>query len=128
MFYALAEGTIDTGGWTFEHVMQDIQTLNERALRGELDITAISIHAYPYVADQYALTSCGSSMGDGYGPLVVTREPVEVEWRHGTTEPISKEPEIFDGQVVIKREILPDGRSKLILKDPQSGDFSDRVV
>ena len=78
MFYALARGRIDTRGWHFEHILQDIQTLNERALRGELDITAISIHAYPYVADKYALTNCGSSMGDGYGPLVVTREPMEV--------------------------------------------------
>jgi 1,4-dihydroxy-6-naphthoate synthase len=79
MFYALAQGKIDARGWTFEHVLQDIQTLNERAMRGELDITAISIHAYPYVADKYALTACGSSMGDGYGPMVVTREPMAVE-------------------------------------------------
>jgi len=76
MFYALARDLIDTGRWTFEHVLQDIQTLNERALRGELHITAISIHAYPYVADRYALTNCGSSMGDGYGPIVVAREPL----------------------------------------------------
>lgn len=74
MFYALAAEKIDTHGWRFEHVLQDIQTLNDRAVRGELDITAISIHAYPYVADKYALTACGSSMGDGYGPLVVARE------------------------------------------------------
>jgi 1,4-dihydroxy-6-naphthoate synthase len=79
MFYALAGERVDTRGWTFEHVMQDIQTLNERALRAELDITAISIHAYPYVADKYALTNCGSSMGDGYGPIIVTREPARVE-------------------------------------------------
>ena len=70
MFYALAQGKVDTGGWCFEHVLQDIQTLNERALRGELHITAVSIHAYPYVAERYALTACGSSMGDGYGPLL----------------------------------------------------------
>ena len=78
MFYALAHDKIDTRGWSFEHVLQDIQTLNDRAMRGELDITAISIHAYPYVADRYALTSCGSSMGDGYGPMVVAREPISV--------------------------------------------------
>src|SRR5512137_2295532 len=75
MFYGLAKGLIDSGRWRFEHVLQDIQTLNERATRGELHITAISIHAYPYVADKYALLACGSSMGDGYGPLVVAREP-----------------------------------------------------
>ncbi len=79
MFFALARGLIDSAGWTFEHVLQDIQTLNERALRGELDITAISIHAYPRVADKYALTNCGSSMGDGYGPMLVTREPMAIE-------------------------------------------------
>jgi 1,4-dihydroxy-6-naphthoate synthase len=79
MFYGLAENKIETHGWSFEHVLQDIQTLNERAHRGELDITAISIHTYPYVADKYALTACGSSMGDGYGPMVVTRSPMGVE-------------------------------------------------
>lgn len=79
MFYALARDKIDTKGWAFEHILQDIQTLNERALRGELDITAISIHAYPYVADRYALTSCGSSMGDGYGPMVVARDAISIE-------------------------------------------------
>ncbi len=85
MFYGLARNKLDTGGWTFEHVLQDIQTLNERALRGELHITAISIHAYPHVADKYALTSCGSSMGDGYGPIIVAKEPMEVEELVGKT-------------------------------------------
>ena len=86
MFYGLAKGHVDPGRWAFEHVLQDIQTLNERALRGELEITAISIHAYPYVADKYALTNCGSSMGDGYGPMVVTREPRDVAWLKGVFE------------------------------------------
>jgi 1,4-dihydroxy-6-naphthoate synthase len=62
---------IDTRGYDFVHVLEDIQSLNDRSLRGELEITAISIHQYPYVADRYALTSCGSSMGDNYGPMVV---------------------------------------------------------
>jgi len=83
MFYGLATNQLDTKGWTFEHVLQDIQTLNERATRGELDITAVSIHAYPYIADTYALTACGSSMGDGYGPMVVTREPMDIEALRG---------------------------------------------
>ena len=74
MFYGLAKNLIPTGRWKFEHVLQDIQTLSQRAIRGELEITAISIHAYPYVADKYALTSCGSSMGDQYGPMVVCRK------------------------------------------------------
>ena len=73
MFYALARDKLPTGPYRFEHVLQDIQTLNQRARAGELEITAISIHAYPYVADKYALTSCGSSMGDQYGPIVVCR-------------------------------------------------------
>jgi len=83
MFYGLAKGLILTGPYRFEHVLQDIQTLNERARKGELEITAISIHAYPYVADKYALTSCGSSMGDQYGPMVVTRQPANIEQLHG---------------------------------------------
>src|SRR5437764_11510998 len=76
MFYGLAKDKFPTGGYRFEHVLQDIQTLNQRAMKGELEITAISIHAYPYVADKYALTSCGSSMGDKYGPMVVARTPM----------------------------------------------------
>jgi 1,4-dihydroxy-6-naphthoate synthase len=73
MFYALAKGLIPTAGLRFEHVLQDIQTLNERATRGELDITAISFHAYAHVCDQYALLPSGASMGDGYGPILVAR-------------------------------------------------------
>src|SRR3954452_23253186 len=74
MFYALAEHKIETRGWRFEHFLQDIQTLNERATRGELQISAISIHAYAYVLDKYALLSSGASMGDGYGPLLIVRQ------------------------------------------------------
>ena len=72
MFYAIAENKIDLRGHRFKHQLEDIQTLNERALRGELHISAISIHAYAYVAGKYALLQCGASMGDGYGPIVVT--------------------------------------------------------
>lgn len=71
MFYGLAKGLIPTHGFQFQHILQDIQTLNERAARGELDISAISIHAYAYVSGQYALLPNGASMGDGYGPTVV---------------------------------------------------------
>jgi 1,4-dihydroxy-6-naphthoate synthase len=87
MFYALAQNPplIDTRGYRFEHVLQDIQTLNQRAMKGALEITAISIHAYPYVADKYALTSCGSSMGDKYGPMIITREPTKLETLRGKT-------------------------------------------
>ena len=74
MFYGLAIKAIDSGELRFEHILQDIQTLNERAMREELDISAISIHAYASVLDKYALLPCGASMGDNYGPMVVARE------------------------------------------------------
>ena len=74
MFYALAKDLIPTHGFHFTHILQDIQTLNERATRGELDITAVSIHAYAYVSDKYALLPSGASMGDGYGPMLVAKQ------------------------------------------------------
>lgn len=74
MFYGLAKGLVPTQGFRFEHILQDIQTLNERATHGELDVTAISIHAYAYVSGQYALLPSGASMGDGYGPMLVARQ------------------------------------------------------
>ncbi|QDU72766.1 1,4-dihydroxy-6-naphtoate synthase [Mucisphaera calidilacus] len=101
MWYPLANFTgpsgevhrpqIDTGGFAFEHVMEDIESLNQRSERGELEVTALSIHQFPYVADRYVLTSCGSSMGDGYGPIVVTpadreggsRDDGAVKWLKG---------------------------------------------
>jgi len=73
MFYAMAEHKIDLHGHEFDHRLEDIQTLNERVQRGELHISAISIHAYPYVSKNYGLLPCGASMGDGYGPIVVTK-------------------------------------------------------
>ncbi|HEX6567226.1 MAG TPA: MqnA/MqnD/SBP family protein [Chthoniobacterales bacterium] len=76
MFYALAENKIDTRGHTFHHTLQDIETLNQRAARGELHVSAVSIHAYAYLTERYALLPCGASMGDGYGPMLVsTVEP-----------------------------------------------------
>jgi 1,4-dihydroxy-6-naphthoate synthase len=74
MFYALAKDLIPTHGFQFQHILQDIQTLNERATRGELDISAVSIHAYAYVSDKYALLPSGASMGDGYGPMLVAKQ------------------------------------------------------
>jgi len=74
MFYGLAKELIPTPGYRFEHILQDIQTLNERATRGELDISAVSIHAYAYLSDQYALLPSGASMGDGYGPMLVAKQ------------------------------------------------------
>jgi len=79
MFWALAEGAIDTRGFEFEHVLRDIQTLNEWALEGRLEVTALSLHAYPFVQDHYVLLPHGASMGSGYGPIVVSREPLKGE-------------------------------------------------
>ena len=76
MFYAIAKNKIDLRGYRFEHRLEDIQTLNDRARRGELHISAVSIHAYAYVSDKYALLPCGASMGDGYGPLVVRKRRI----------------------------------------------------
>ena len=77
MFYGLASGRVAAPDLEFAHVLQDIQTLNERAFRGEYEVTAVSFHAYAYLADRYALLPHGASMGDGYGPMVVARQP----WR-----------------------------------------------
>jgi 1,4-dihydroxy-6-naphthoate synthase len=79
MFYALAHHKLDTGGLDFRHELQDIETLNRRALRGELDLTAVSIHAYAHLLDRYALLPSGCSMGDRYGPMVVARRPLTIE-------------------------------------------------
>src|SRR5690242_11837825 len=79
MFYALAHDKIDTGGLRFRHELQDIETLNRRAMRGELEVSAVSIHAYAYLLDKYALLPSGCSMGDRYGPMVVARRPMTVE-------------------------------------------------
>jgi 1,4-dihydroxy-6-naphthoate synthase len=79
MFYALAQGKVDTDGIEYVHQLQDIETLNQRAMRGELEVTAVSIHAYAYLADRYALLPHGASMGDGYGPRLVARQPMTRE-------------------------------------------------
>jgi len=77
MFYALATGKIDTEGLTYVHELQDIESLNQRAMRGELEVTAVSIHAYAYLSERYALLPHGASMGDRYGPRLVAREPAD---------------------------------------------------
>ena len=76
MFYGIASGNVSAEGIEFEQILQDIETLNRRALQGELDVTAVSIHAYAYLSDRYALLPHGASFGDGYGPMVVSRRPM----------------------------------------------------
>jgi 1,4-dihydroxy-6-naphthoate synthase len=83
MFYALAAGKIDAEGLEFEHVLQDIETLNRRAEKSELDITAVSVHAYAYLHDRYVLLPHGASMGDGYGPLFVARRAMDQDELRG---------------------------------------------
>ena len=85
MFYALAHGKLDTGGLEFRHQLEDIETLNRRALHGELEVTALSVHAYAYVHDHYALLGCGASMGDRYGPIVVARQSWSPDELHEKT-------------------------------------------
>ena len=79
MFYAIANGLIPTDGFEIVQVAEDIESLNKRAVNGELEVTAISVHAYAYVAQHYALMPCGASIGDRYGPLVVSKEPMQRE-------------------------------------------------
>jgi 1,4-dihydroxy-6-naphthoate synthase len=79
MFHALANGKIDTGEYEFTHELVDIETLNRRAFQAELELTAVSLHAYAYLHDKYLLCTCGASMGDGYGPMVVARGPLKVD-------------------------------------------------
>lgn len=79
MFYALAKDKLDTGNLKFSHVLRDIETLNRVAFQGEYDVTAVSFHAYAYLADKYVLLPSGASMGDHYGPMVIARKPLTIE-------------------------------------------------
>lgn len=79
MFYGIAKGLVDTRGLEFVHELKDIQTLNKAALEGIYDVTALSVAAYPEVADKYQILTCGASMGDGYGPIVVSARPMSLE-------------------------------------------------
>lgn len=85
MFYALTHDKLDTGGLRFVHQLEDIETLNRRALEGELEVSAVSIHAFSHLADRYALLASGSSMGDRYGPTIVAREPWTLDDLKGRT-------------------------------------------
>lgn len=124
MFYAMAEHKIDLGGFQFEHILQDIQTLNERARRGELDITAVSIHAYAYLLDTYALLPSGASMGVGYGPILLAKDRAGLpdnadhetirQWLTGKTIAVPGEMtsatlalRLFGGETVARRIAVP---------------------
>ena len=85
MFYAITHDRIDTGGLRFVHQLEDIETLNQRALNGELEVSAVSIHAFAHLTDRYALLASGASMGDRYGPTLVTRQPATLDDLRGQT-------------------------------------------
>jgi len=85
MFYALAKGLVDTGDLRFEHVLSDIESLNREAFQGTYEVTAVSIHAYAHLDDRYALLGSGASMGDGYGPVLIARQPVDPQELVGMT-------------------------------------------
>lgn len=105
MFYALADGRIDTEGLTYVHELQDIETLNKRALNAELEVTAVSIHAYAYLSDRYALLPHGASMGDGYGPRLVAKSTVTLESLKGKRIAI---PGMLTSAYLALRLYLPD--------------------
>ncbi|MFA5159361.1 MAG: MqnA/MqnD/SBP family protein [Candidatus Omnitrophota bacterium] len=89
MFYALAHEKIDMQGFKIEHVIEDIESLNQRALKGELEVTAVSCHAYAYLADRYAVMRSGASVGDGYGPILVRRKAYEVSSKQNSVQKIA---------------------------------------
>ena len=111
MFYALATGKIDTGGLEFVHELQDIETLNRRALAGELEVTAVSIHAYAYLADKYLLLPHGASMGEGYGPRLVAREPLAREQLKGRTVAV---PGVMTSAYLALRLFQPDVQTTVV--------------
>ncbi len=83
MFHALANNKIETGSYEFTHTLQDIETLNRRALNAELELTAVSLHGYAYMTENYAICACGASMGDNYGPMIVAREACDIDSLRG---------------------------------------------
>ena len=123
MFYGLAHGKLETDGLEVSHVLRDIETLNQEAQRGTYEVTALSFHAYPYVADRYALMPCGGSIGDGYGPLLVARDslaPAEVASRvvavPGTLTSATLALKLFAPEV--RTRVVP---FDLILEEVQTG-------
>ena len=88
MFHAMTESLIETGDRRYEHVLVDIQTLNQQALNGTHDVSAVSIHSYPTISDNYSLMNCGASMGEGYGPMIISTHESSVEEAAKSTIPI----------------------------------------
>ncbi len=131
MFHALANGKIDTGDLEFTHELVDIETLNRRALAGDLELTAVSIHAYAYLTDQYMLCPCGASMGDRYGPLVVARQPTAFDELRGRT--IAVPGTLTSAYLALRLCLGPDFQAVVvpfdrILDAVSAGHFTDKPV
>src|SRR5215467_9104813 len=131
MFYALAHNKLDTGDLEFRHELQDIETLNRRALRGELEVSAVSIHAYAHLLDRYALLPSGCSMGDRYGPMVVARRPLSVGDLRGARIAV---PGTLTTAFLALRLLLPEGFAYEVLPFDQilgaveRGDFDAGLI
>lgn len=125
MFYALATHKIDTGDRNYIHLLNDIETLNRKALEGEYEVSAISFHAYAYMADKYALLSCGASMGNNYGPIVVSSKPISPESLGGKVVAV---PGLLTTAFLALRLFAPDVKYEVvhfdrILEDVQKGKY-----
>jgi len=131
MFYALAHDLIDTGNLQFTHQLQDIETLNRRAMKGELEVSAVSIHAYAHLLDKYALLPSGCSMGDRYGPMVVTRQPRGIDELRGLRIAV---PGTLTTAFLALRLLLPQGFEHTvvpfdeIIKRVASGEFEAGLI
>ena len=131
MFYGLAHDLIDTGNLQFTHQLQDIETLNRRAMRGELEVSAVSIHAYAHLLDKYALLPSGCSMGDRYGPMVVTRQPRTIDELRNLTIAV---PGTLTTAFLALRLLLPPGFEHVvvpfdeIIKRMGSGEFEAGLI
>jgi 1,4-dihydroxy-6-naphthoate synthase len=125
MFYALATRKIDTGELNYKHTLSDIETLNRKAMKGEYEVSAVSFHAYAYMSDKYALLSCGASMGQNYGPIVVSNKPMSAKSLVNTTVAI---PGTLTSAFLTLRLFEPDIQYKVvpfdeILDEVQNGKY-----
>ncbi len=111
MFYALSKGKVDTRGCAFHHELHDIESLNLRAQEGFYDVTAISFHAYPYVRHHYRLMTCGASVGDGYGPIIVARRPITLQDLDEQTIAV---PGALTTSFLALKLLVPDARTKMV--------------
>ena len=130
MFHALTTGIIETPGFMFEHVLLDIETLNEKAMNGEYEVSAVSIHAFPEISDKYTLMNCGASMGEGYGPMLVAIEDISLE--EACNKPIAIPGEKTSAHLAL-RLACGDVETVIVPFDEimpriQSGEFSSGVI